>query len=245
MEMADCTMHFLYLPCVRVESCMCTCTASIIVLSKCAIQHLSATAVLGVDVAENNADCAAKGVEKKDAGEQVGVVCLCDGKYGVVEYSEIPADLSAKTDDKGGLVLNMANIANHYYTLEFLEKVQKLEMPFHLAHKKIPYWTGSALVKPEKNNGVKLEQFIFDVFPYTSQFKVLAVERASEFSPLKNAKGPDSAETSRNDLMQLHKQYVEQAKGVCAGPVELSPLLTYEGEGLESLAGKTVSGHLE
>jgi UDP-N-acetylglucosamine/UDP-N-acetylgalactosamine diphosphorylase len=68
-------------------------------------------------------------------------------------------------------------------------------------------------VKPTKPNGMKLEMFIFDVFPYTQNFSVLEVARNEEFSPLKNAPGTgsDDPETSRRDLLAQHKRFLEKA----------------------------------
>jgi len=118
-------------------------------------------------------------------------------------------------------------------------------MAFHIARKKIPHVnleTGQA-VKPTEPNGMKLELFIFDVLPYTERFAVLEVERNQEFSPLKNAPGTgeDDPETSRRDLLAQHKHYLEMAGATVKDGVEIevSPLVSYGGEGLESVKGKT------
>jgi UDP-N-acetylglucosamine/UDP-N-acetylgalactosamine diphosphorylase len=95
--------------------------------------------------------------------------------------------------------------------------------------------TGDA-VKPEKPNGVKLEQFVFDVFPMTplNKFASIEVRREDEFSPLKNARGTgqDDADTSRADIMAQGQRWIEAAGGVVitegeAVGVEVSPLISY------------------
>lgn len=119
------------------------------------------------------------------------------------------------------------------------------ELTFHIARKKIAHveLESGEIVKPAKPNGMKLELFVFDVFPHTKRFAILEVARKEEFSPLKNAPGTgaDDPDTSRRDLLLQHKRFLEAAgakvrEGV---EIEISPLVSYAGEGLESVKGKT------
>ncbi|ESK92720.1 udp-n-acetylglucosamine diphosphorylase [Moniliophthora roreri MCA 2997] len=199
---------------------------------------------------QKQADCAAKVVPKTQPTESVGVVACRGDKFSVVEYSEISKEQAEKRDPKTGeLCFRAGNIANHFYTTTYLNRVEKFEdeLAFHIARKKIPYidiGTGES-VKPSKPNGMKLEMFVFDVFPYTERFAVLEVERKEEFSPLKNAPGTgsDDPETSRADLLSQHKRFLEHAGATVKDgtEIEISPLVSYAGEGLESVKGKTFS----
>ena len=194
------------------------------------------------------ADCAAKVVPKASPTESVGVIAVRGNKYSVVEYSEISKEQAEKRDPESGeLAFRAGNIANHFYTTNYLNEVESFEeeLAFHIARKKIPYVdleTGEA-IKPSKPNGMKLEMFVFDVFPFTKRFAVLEVARNDEFSPLKNAPGSDSdnPETSRRDLLAQHKRFLERAGATLKEGVdiEVSPRITYAGEGLESVMGKT------
>jgi len=87
------------------------------------------------------AECGAKVVPKRSATEAVGVLCLRNSKFNVVEYSEIDPAMAALTKSNGTLVFNAANIANHYYTLDFLKRVPEFEsqLEYHVAHKKIKH----------------------------------------------------------------------------------------------------------
>ncbi|KIO08561.1 hypothetical protein M404DRAFT_8254 [Pisolithus tinctorius Marx 270] len=202
------------------------------------------------------ADCAAKVVPKTSPSESVGVVARRGDKFSVVEYSEITKEQAELRNRKTGeLMFNAANIANHFYTTAFLRSVESFEgeLAFHIARKKIPtvdLETG-AVIKPSKPNGMKLEMFVFDVFPFTKRFAVLEVARNEEFSPLKNAPGTgsDDPDTSRRDLLAQHRRFLEQAGARVRDGVEIeiSPLVTYAGEGLESVKGRTFtkSGHVE
>ncbi|GAA5976374.1 hypothetical protein JCM10908_005476 [Rhodotorula pacifica] len=197
------------------------------------------------------ADCGAKVVKKTVPTESVGVVALKGGKFAVVEYSEISSEMAERKDTNGtDLAFRAANIANHFYSRAFLEEVShfdETQMPYHIARKKIPHVdlsTGSK-VKPTTPNGMKLEQFVFDVFPFTRQFALLEVERESEFSPLKNAPGTgsDDPETSRRDLLREQRRWLERAGATVETDVEveLSPLVSYAGEGLEAAKGLKIS----
>ncbi|GAA6003160.1 UDP-N-acetylglucosamine diphosphorylase [Rhodotorula paludigena] len=196
------------------------------------------------------ADCGAKVVKKTVPSESVGVVAQRAGKYAVVEYSEISQDMSERRDASGDLAFRAANIANHFYSRAFLDEVAHFDetrMPFHVARKKIPHVdlaTGER-VKPSSPNGMKLEQFVFDVFPFVQRFALLEVERAQEFSPLKNAPGTgsDDPQTSRRDLLAEFRRWLERAGATVADgvEVELSPLVSYAGEGLEAVKGLEIT----
>ena len=65
-------------------------------------------------------------------------------------------------------------------------------LDYHIAHKKIPYYQEApyydedgvgSTITPATNNGVKMELFIFDVFPLSSSMAVLEVDRAEQVRP--------------------------------------------------------------
>lgn len=204
---------------------------------------------------DKSAECGAKVVEKKRPEERVGVVVKCNGKYQVAEYSEISEELQKKRDPDGKLTFREGNICNHFFTIDFLEKIVKELEPslkYHIAEKKIPYVNDSRKrIEPDKPSGIKLEKFVFDVFEFAEKFAVLEVAREDEFSPLKNKKGSqtDSPETALRDLLNLHHKYIIKAGGTFADSTkdgsslcEISPLLSYAGEGLEEVVkGKQFS----
>ncbi|KAI8991935.1 nucleotide-diphospho-sugar transferase [Mycotypha africana] len=200
-------------------------------------------------------DCGVKVVGKAAPEEPVGVVCVRNGKYGVVEYSEISEETAHERHPDGSLKYNAANIANHFFSTAFLERVPtfQAELEYHIAKKKIKYTdleTGEQIT-PKANSGMKLECFVFDVFPYAQNMSVLEVERHEEFSPLKNAPGTgaDCPETSRRDVVAQHVRFIEKAGGKVMRTTddytelmfEISPVVSYSGEGIEHIVkGKTV-----
>ncbi|KAH8906244.1 UTP-glucose-1-phosphate uridylyltransferase [Coniochaeta sp. PMI_546] len=203
--------------------------------------------------AEKDVDIATKVVRKRSATESVGLILLKNGRPGVVEYSEIDKATAEAEEAPGKLKFRAANIVNHYYSFRFLETIPiwVRDLEHHVARKKIPYadLESGETVKPEKPNGIKLEQFVFDVFPQLDleKFACMEVRREDEFSPLKNAKGTgeDDPDTSKRDIMAQGKKWVQAAGAVVTSEdseagIEVSPLMSYGGEGLEGLKGKTI-----
>ena len=185
-------------------------------------------------------DCGAKCVEKMDPLEPVGVFCRNSGdKIMVAEYSELDEEkIKAINPESGKLLFSEANIANHFFTLKFLNGLSGLNLPYHVARKKIP------TIDPCSGEfgiteGMKLEAFIFDVFEFAKSPFLFRVSRDEEFAPLKNAPGApkDSPEFCANQLYSLHQKYLQEAN-VKFDPnlkYEISSILSYEGEGLEKL----------
>merc|ERR1719470_146729 len=207
------------------------------------------------------ADCGNKVVRRVE-GESVGVTCLLDGKPGVVEYTEMSEEVREMrtTDDK--LLYAAANICIHYFSLDFLSLAvsREADMPVHLARKKIPHIAEcGTFIKPDSPNGVKLEKFVFDIFQFVdpAKFVVYEGEREEEFAPLKNAEGDEGTPAScRAAISALHARWLMKAGAELVGPdgehvevvmkggkmknvavVEVSPKVSYAGEGLEKIVG--------
>lgn len=163
--------------------------------------------------------------------------------YQVVEYSEITKETAELRHDNGQLVYNAANICNHYFTIDFLKDIvyfHEKDLILHVAKKKIPYVNDEGeRITPKIPNGIKIEKFVFDVFPFAKNFAVWQGTREEEFSPLKNSNsaGQDCSSTARTDLFNLHKKWLLDAGAKDVGDsVEISPLLSYAGENLHQIA---------
>ncbi|XP_012693179.2 UDP-N-acetylhexosamine pyrophosphorylase-like protein 1 [Clupea harengus] len=210
---------------------------------------------------QKDADCGAKVVDKAYPAEPVGVVCRVDGVHQVVEYSEIQPETAELRGPGGELLFSAGNICNHFFTRDFLKDIAEnfcQQLKQHVALKKVPFVDKEGnQVKPTKPNGIKMEKFVFDVFQFSRKFVAFEVLREEEFSPLKNADGVplDTPSTARRSLLAQHYRWALAAGGsflnsdgepiapkhslardedppaVC----EISPLVSYFGEGLESV----------
>jgi len=190
-------------------------------------------------------------VPKISPEERVGVLALRSGKPGVVEYTEISEELRNSRTESGDLTFNASNLVIYNLRVDYVETACSKPLPWHLAKKVIPVAdekTGET-VTPAEPNGYKLELFSFDIFEHVSssdKMKALEVVRSEEFSPLKNSEKlpTDNPATCRTHLSALHRRWIEAAGGKLSstGLCEVSPLVSYGGEGLEPLVkGKVFS----
>ncbi len=171
------------------------------------------------------AQMSSKVVAKRDAGEKVGVIGLVDGRLGCIEYSDLSDELRDARTDSGALVFNAGNIAAHMIRRDFVEELTSggdLDLPWHVARKQLDSIDADA--ERVKIDGVKFETFVFDALGRTRASVVLEVDRAEEFSPVKNAEGSDSPETCRADLSRIGRAIAAAAgAGAGSGAVEMDP----------------------
>ncbi|CAG7614984.1 putative uridylyltransferase [Paenibacillus solanacearum] len=181
---------------------------------------------------------ATKAVEKAYPEEKVGILCLRDGRPSVVEYTDVPEEVMLQKDGKDKLLFGLGNVSIHLFRLDYIERHADAAIPYHKAHKIIKYiGENGELIRPETPNAYKFERFIFDFFPLADRMTVLKMKREEQFAPVKNKDGVDSPASARRLVFDLHRKWLLEA-GVPASAIqgrdiEISPLLSYGGEGLE------------
>ncbi|MFI4882460.1 MAG: UTP--glucose-1-phosphate uridylyltransferase [Phycisphaerales bacterium JB064] len=155
----------------------------------------------GAGGAPSSGEFSSKMVAKASASEKVGVFARSGGRTRVVEYSDLPQELSEATMDSGRLKFEAGSVAIHAASVAFLRSIDEAgedALPFHRAFKKVPHLDDKGnLVEPSEPNAVKLERFVFDAIPVARQSLVLRVDREREFAPTKNPSGVDSVESAR------------------------------------------------
>ncbi|MDZ7374150.1 MAG: UDPGP type 1 family protein [candidate division KSB1 bacterium] len=189
---------------------------------------------LGFHLLEN-AEMSLKVIRKRDPYEKLGVVGRRDGRFAVIEYSDLTREeMEARTPD-GELRYWAGSIAEHCYNVSFVRRVvsQAGKFPLHIAHKKVPHLDREGRrVAPREPNAYKFEMFVFDALPFAERAVFLEASRSEEYSPVKNAEGLDSPETARRDMIRLFARWLEEAgiavprdaSGEPAVRIEISPL---------------------
>jgi UDP-N-acetylglucosamine/UDP-N-acetylgalactosamine diphosphorylase len=181
-----------------------------------------------------------KVVAKLAPDEKMGVAVDVDGRTQIIEYSDMPAEVAARRDAHGQLVLWAGNTAMHVFSRSFFDRLRagRIELPFHRAIKKVPYIDeGGQLANPETENAIKFERFIFDALPLAERSLVVEARREDEFCPLKNKTGDFSPRHVQQSMSRLHGEWLRSAGATLAAdlPVEISPLYALDAE---ELAGK-------
>ena len=198
---------------------------------------------------DSSGEMSSKMVAKTGPDEKVGVFVSIGGRTHVIEYSDMPKELSSARLADGSLKFPGGSIAIHIISVEFLQRLAsnpKFALPFHRAEKKVPHvdMTSGEVVNPAAVNGVKLERFVFDALPLCKQSLVFETDRVEEFAPIKNASGTDSAQSSKELQTIKAARWLEaagvsvprKADGTPDCMIELSPLTALHPDDLKPLA---------
>ncbi len=161
--------------------------------------------LMGIAI-QKHVTAAGKSVVKANPQEKVGVFCKRNGRPSVVEYTEIPKEMSEATDKRGELIYGESHILCNLFNIDAVERMGSKPLPYHTAFKKATYIdkNGNKVV-PDGPNAYKFEAFLFDAFGELDDMAILRVKREEEFAPVKNASGVDSPETARELYKKFYK----------------------------------------
>lgn len=163
-------------------------------------------ALIGLAIKQKN-DIAMKSIPKNSPQERVGVACKINGKPSVIEYTELPEEMSVLRDENGELLYGEAHIMCNLYSMDALEKISKIDLPYHVAHKKSDYMDKNGeIVEAKQPNAYKFEAFIFDAFNYFDEISILRGKREEDFAPVKNKEGNDSPFTAKELYNNFHME---------------------------------------
>lgn len=161
--------------------------------------------------ASTNKEIGTKTVLKRSPQEKVGVLCKQDNKIEVIEYTELPNDVASITNEDGELIFGESHIMCNLFNINAIKECSNKELQYHIAIKKTDFLDKNKnLIKPEKPNAYKFEQFIFDSFKLFDDIAILRGKREEDFAPIKNKEGEDSPETAK----KLYENYWKSSKSV-------------------------------
>lgn len=159
--------------------------------------------LIGLTIDEKH-EAASKSVAKASPQEKVGVFCKANGVPSVIEYSELPTEMAEQKDEDGELLFGEAHIMCNLFSIEALEKVSNVHLPYHVAFKKSNYMNENGeLIEAKEPNAYKFEAFIFDAFNFFDDISILRGKRENDFAPVKNKTGNDSPDTAK----ELYNNY--------------------------------------
>ena len=166
------------------------------------LQRIADPCFIGA-VIDTGSGCGAKVVTKASPDENVGVLCLEDGKPSVVEYYELTDEMRTRREEDGSLSYKYGVILNYLFKADELDKAYDTSLPLHKAFKKVDYINESGeLIHPDEPNAYKFETLVLDMIGQQSSCLAFEVEREKEFAPVKNKTGIDSVESARELMIR-------------------------------------------
>lgn len=142
-------------------------------------------------------------VEKNSPYEKVGVICKKGGKPYVKEYYEMSRKEQEAVNEQNELCYRYGVILNYMFDLNEMENIRTVDLPVHLAVKKIPFIDQCGkTVLPEQENGYIAERLALDMIHLFDRVLVYEIDRKKGFAPIKNRVGEDSIESARKLLVE-------------------------------------------
>ena len=159
---------------------------------------------IGLTISKNM-QIGSKSIFKKDPLEKTAVYCRKNGKPAILDYIDINLELSeSKMANTGIYLYREANMLSHIMSLDAVDKIKDIELPYHRAFKKNAFVNFEGVKQvPDKPNTFKFENFIFDAFSFFDDMLLLRVDENEEFAPIKDFTGiynPDSAMEKYNKI---------------------------------------------
>jgi UDP-N-acetylglucosamine/UDP-N-acetylgalactosamine diphosphorylase len=199
-----------------------------------------------------DSDVTLKSCSKRDSAEKVGVVAKKNGRYAIVEYSELDKEHAEATLEDGetlqfrhGSILIFMFKASSLLSLATSKEANSM---YHKAQKKVDHFCMETKQTVMKADAWKFELFLQNFMPLIElgKLSVLEVKRQSEFAPIKNADDDsgvevaDSPASAQRLSIEQSVRWIERVTSVEQGTqLYISPLLSYRGENIDS---NTVDG---
>ncbi|MBQ9011374.1 MAG: UTP--glucose-1-phosphate uridylyltransferase, partial [Bacilli bacterium] len=154
---------------------------------------------------QNNFQIGSKTFIKDNDNEKEYVFCKYQNKPILLPYKIVYEKIKQNTEMSLSILDTFSGIS--IFTIEALEKLQNMKLPYHRAYKAYNYIdiNGSQIDSKEKN-AFKFEKYIFDAFFEFEDMLLYRVDKQTEFAPIKNKTGENSPETAIKQFEQLTKK---------------------------------------
>lgn len=164
------------------------------------LQRIADPCFIGATI-QHNCGAGAKVIKKASPTERIGVVCRRNGRPSIVEYYEMTDAMIHERDAAGNLAYQFGVILNYLFQVEKLEQIADRNIPLHIIKRKVDSIDCNGnVIKPDQENGYKLETLVLDQIEMMDHCLMYEIEREREFAPIKNMNGIDSIDTARELL---------------------------------------------
>lgn len=127
----------------------------------------------------------------------------------------MPEHYASLRNPDGTLKFWAGSIAVHAFSLEFLERVSTVPLPYHIAYKKVPYVDLKMVSEwyPTEPNAIKFERFIFDILPEARRSIVVEIDPADGLlrPKMPRVEKADTPEDVRAAMITLHTRWLRSA----------------------------------
>lgn len=159
---------------------------------------------IGLTVDSGN-PISSKTLFKSEPSSTDWIFAIKNGKPAIVDCENFATELSKIQDDNGNYLYRETNMLAHLFSIEALEHMKNIDIPYHRAFRKSPFVNYEGMKQvPEKPNIYKFEKFVFDSFSNFDNITLLRVNPLEEFAPIKDFNGPYNPEVAK----KLYKKNV-------------------------------------
>ena len=182
---------------------------------------------------------------RRQADDDLAVFCLSNNYVGVALPSELTEEELELQNSDGDSAFDAGQIGVHLFSVEFLRRLA--ESKPQMAFRGVPHSTAAInkrgqTVRPASPNSIRFQSLLLDVVQGSKAVTIVEVDRAEEYSPIRNMSGAASPQTAQRDLSHLYTRWLRQAcaelkqsnKSSSIDPaVEISPLYAMDAEELK------------
>jgi UDP-N-acetylglucosamine/UDP-N-acetylgalactosamine diphosphorylase len=180
--------------------------------------------------AEARADVGAVACSMRDQDENIGIFRVKDKNCFIARGSSSASGTSA-----------LGDVGSYVFSVPFLRKASLRPPAHHVKRRGLQQVLGKD-GRPTMSATVQLESYLSDAFQLAQRTLVFEVAREDFFAPVLDlpGTGPDTPDAARAAVLARGARWLTNAGVKVVADLEVSPALSYNGEGLDALRGQAV-----